>query len=99
MVFVPRAKECYDHIEMRKHFSFEPEDATLDPDDWDCDPIDEMNFDNFIFSKFPQNLILRIFDSLPIIFRKSFIASFGSDYSNATEIMLKRYRETIQRHH
>lgn len=63
--------------EIRRTFSFEPIEFYFDDGDWEIDPIDSLDSNNFIFNLFPLEVIIDILVRLPKKKRKPFYTHLG----------------------
>lgn len=70
-----------DQFQIRRTFSFEPIVFHFNEDDWEHDPMDSLDSDNFIFNLFPLEIIIDIVTRLPKNKKKTFLHAFGQNSS------------------
>lgn len=63
--------------EIRTRFSFEPFEYVFNEDDWEYDPMDSLDPDNYLFNLFPMEVIMNIIIRLPLNKKKTFLHTFG----------------------
>lgn len=66
-----------DHFEIRTRFSFEPFDYVLNDDDWEYDPMESLDPNNYLFNLFPLEVLMDILICLPMNKKKTFLFTFG----------------------
>lgn len=87
-IIIPRIYGPWYQIRRRLLFTYEA--CELDDEDWDFDPVKNLNDNNFILDLFPQIVIVEIYYLLSKENRTSFVSAFGdSSHRACLNLILK----------
>lgn len=81
---------------IRMKLSIKPVTVAYDEDDWGIDPFDLLDERNYLMDIIPLNIILKMYNALPLYTSINFMLSFGSKHRYFNTVQ-KEYNERLAR--